>query len=137
MDDESRVEEIRSILGRASDSVALANIPGQYGRVPLHIAAQRGLIRVARVLVEFGADINAKDTEPSTVLDHALAYRQRDFVEFLLANHVDETAILERNRVELADSKRIIGLQSARRDSAVSRESRRRSLGFRRRQQST
>ncbi|USP75003.1 uncharacterized protein yc1106_02277 [Curvularia clavata] len=137
MDDESRVEEIRSILEQSSDPAALANIPGECRRVPLHIAAQRGLIWVARVLVEFGADINAKDTEPSTVLDHAVANKQREFVAFLLANHVDETAILERNRFALMETKNIIGLQSARRDSASSRESRRFSFSFRKRQQST
>lgn len=137
MDDESRVEEIRSILEQAPDHAALANIPGECRRVPLHIAAQRGLVQVACVLVEFGADVNAKDTEPSTVLDHAVANKQRDFVAFLLANGVDETAILERNKLAFMETKNILGLRSARRDSVASKESRKFSFSLRRRQQST
>ncbi|KAL6167893.1 hypothetical protein ACJQWK_07290 [Exserohilum turcicum] len=112
IDDEFLVDEIRSMLEHAPDAVALANIPGKCQRVPLHIAAQRGFRRVACVLLEFDADINAKDTEPSSVLDHALANRQTDFVAFLLEHHVDETGILERNIPALRQAKSTIKLQT-------------------------
>lgn len=87
-------------------------------------------------MLEFDADINAKDTEPSTVLDHAVAKKQTGFVEFLLANGVDQTAILERNKLAFRQAKGAIEFQNSRRDSATSGESRRFNF-VRRRQQST
>lgn len=74
----------------------------------MHLAAQRGDIELGRMLLHFGADINAKDSEPSTVLDLAVANNQRKFVAFLLSRGVNEAAILTRNEHKFKEIKRVI-----------------------------
>ncbi|KAH7361112.1 hypothetical protein BKA66DRAFT_214207 [Pyrenochaeta sp. MPI-SDFR-AT-0127] len=105
---QARTEEIRTILQQHSDASSLARSTDCSLRTPLHLAAQRGDIELGRMLIKFGADVNAKDSEPSTVLDLAVANNQRKFVAFLLSHDVDETAILKRNEQKFKEMKRII-----------------------------
>jgi ankyrin repeat protein len=81
-------------------------------RTPLHLAAQRGDIQLAEVLLEYGADVDAKDSEPATVLDFAVAFNNSSFVAFLLERGVNETLILDRNKAKFKEMKRIIDFKN-------------------------
>jgi ankyrin repeat protein len=76
----------------------------------LHVAAQKGDVDLARTLVEFGADINAQDSEPSSVLDMAVAGGHRPFVAFLLDLNVVESKLQPQNAAKLKEMKRAIHL---------------------------
>ena len=123
-DDPALVTEIRSMLEQHPEPVTLVNILGDHQRAPLHLAAQRGYVNLARVLVVFGADINAQDTEPASVLDHAVAHNQVDFITVILDMGADESALLERNRNQLEHKKAVIALRKARQQSPATEKAR-------------
>ncbi|KNG46303.1 ankyrin repeat-containing protein [Stemphylium lycopersici] len=114
-DNTSGVREIRLLLRQAQDQAELANVRGYCQRVPLHIAAQLGFGQVARVLLEFGANIDAKDEKQLSVLDHAVENNQREFVAILLENGVDETAINKENKVRFRNMNNVISFRNRRR----------------------
>ncbi|KAI4947473.1 hypothetical protein J4E91_006827 [Alternaria rosae] len=123
-DDPALVTEIRSMLEQHPEPVTLVNILGDHQRAPLHLAAQRGYVNLARVLLVFGADINAQDTEPASVLDHAVAHNQVDFITVILDMGADESALLERNRNQLEHKKAVIALRKARQQSPTTEKAR-------------
>jgi len=106
--DETRAQVIRQILERHPRSALLANTKDEYGRTPLCRAAQLGDIRSARTLVEFSADINARDSQPYSVLDHALAQNRESFVAFLIERGVDERNVSKKYRDRLEEIKEAI-----------------------------
>jgi ankyrin repeat protein len=59
---------------------------------PLHEAADNGDYDMAKVLVDYRADVNAKGKGGRTPLHLAVMYDQRDIVELLLANGADVNA---------------------------------------------
>jgi hypothetical protein len=77
------------------------------GRTPLHIAAQRGDVELASILIDdFEADVNAQDSDPSSVLDLAVANNTHtDFVALLLDRQVRESGLRERNKVKFKEMK--------------------------------
>lgn len=103
-----RIQKIRNILECHSDGSTLVRSTDTCKRTPLHRAAQHGDINLARILVKFGADINALDSEPSSVLDMAVAGRHCSFVAFLLDQGVDQSAVLPCNLAKFKEMKRII-----------------------------
>lgn len=109
--DEENIEKIRNTLEQHSESSMLAKSTDNWDRTPLHIAAQRGNVDLARILVNFGADINAKDSEPASVLDLAVEGKHRHFVAFLLDQGVDENVLLDRNTARFKEMKRAIRFQ--------------------------
>lgn len=111
--DQSRIDQIRTILQQHSAASSLTRSTDGSQRTPLHVAAQRGDIQLARTLLEFGADINAQDSEPATVLDAAVEKNQRKFVAFLLEQNVDETALQKRNQNRFDEMKRVIEFKHA------------------------
>ncbi|KAH6864802.1 hypothetical protein BKA58DRAFT_233290 [Alternaria rosae] len=123
-DDPALVTEIRSMLEQHPEPVTLVNILGDHQRAPLHLAAQRGYVNLARILLVFGADINAQDTEPASVLDHAVAHNQVDFITVILDMGADESALLERNRNQLEHKKAVIALRKARQQSPTTEKAR-------------
>jgi hypothetical protein len=110
--DPALIAEIRSMLEQHPEPSTLVNILGDHQRAPLHLAAQRGYVNLAHVLLEFGADVNAKDTEPASVLDHAVANNQTDFITLILDMGADKSGILERNKQQLEQKKAVIALRN-------------------------
>uniref|UniRef100_A0A6U0U134 ACB domain-containing protein n=1 Tax=Polytomella parva TaxID=51329 RepID=A0A6U0U134_9CHLO len=54
------------------------------GRTALHFAADRGHIDVAKVLLSYGADVNAQDVDGSTPLHYAALCQHQEMYNFLL-----------------------------------------------------
>ena len=61
---------VRDIIARGDD-VNIGNI--QYGRTPLHIAANRKMFAYVEYLIEHGATVDAQDSDGHTPLWDALA----------------------------------------------------------------
>jgi len=52
------------------------------GLIGLIWASRAGNIKVAELLLQFGAKINVKDANGRTPLHHAVGYRKQDFIRF-------------------------------------------------------
>jgi RNA polymerase sigma factor (sigma-70 family) len=64
------------------------------GRTPLHEAAVRGEAEIGRLLIERGADVNARGGSPdATPLHVAAVCGHRELVDLLLAANADRTAV--------------------------------------------
>ncbi|CAO2654081.1 Nn.00g108140.m01.CDS01 [Neocucurbitaria sp. VM-36] len=124
---ETRAQVIRTILQQHAEGSALAKSTDRAQRTPLHLAAQRGDIRLARILLDFGADKNAMDSEPSSILDLAVANNQREFVAFLIDCGVDEKTISSRNMKKFKEMKSVITFSQSLPKSAPKKESRKNS----------
>ena len=68
------------------------------GRTPLHVAVGKRNIRCARVLVESGADKDAKSRDGRTALHRAAANGDRTMVEMLMELGADPTILNDRGR---------------------------------------
>ncbi len=53
---------------------------------PLHIASMKGYFKIAKLLVNSGAEINAKDLNGITPLDYALMFGHEQVAKFLIEN---------------------------------------------------
>jgi len=72
---------VRSLLGRHP---CLATAPDGRGDQPIHHAARNGDTEVVRLLIESGADVNAKNPRGHTVLYCAGGHGHLDTLEMLL-----------------------------------------------------
>ncbi|ORY29166.1 ankyrin repeat-containing domain protein [Naematelia encephala] len=77
--DES-IDEVRRLLDR---DPSLINARDAYGNTPLHLAADRGHIAIALVLLEAGADRNLTDEDGQTPLQLAELTKRDDIVLLL------------------------------------------------------
>jgi ankyrin repeat protein len=77
------VERVRELL--ASDST-LANAKGPHKKTPLHLAAEKNHVAVAKLLVEAGADIKAEASWGMTPLAWAANMGSREVAGILLAH---------------------------------------------------
>ncbi|XP_021295345.1 serine/threonine-protein phosphatase 6 regulatory ankyrin repeat subunit B-like [Herrania umbratica] len=68
------------------------------GRTPLHLAASKGNIECAKILVESGVDKNAKSKDGRTALFRAAANGSRRMVEMLIEMDADPTIPDDRGR---------------------------------------
>lgn len=75
---------IEFMIGKGADIKAR-----QGGWTPLHTALDRHRGRVAKVLIDHGADVTAKDGRGRTVLHYAASGGMKDVVELLVAKGVD------------------------------------------------
>ncbi|KAF2265094.1 hypothetical protein CC78DRAFT_212356 [Lojkania enalia] len=105
---DARIDAIKAVLQQHSEGSMLANSRDASERSPLHWAAQRGDVKLAQILLGFSANINAKDSQPCSVLDLAVEHNQEAFVEFLLVRHVDETGISKQNSLRFEEMKQAI-----------------------------
>lgn len=76
------VDEVRSMLTskRAANCIDEGN-----GNYPIHIAAQNGHLDYVNLLIEKGADVDAKNGKGNTALHMALSYDYYDCVQALIA----------------------------------------------------
>ncbi|GFR68464.1 histone-lysine N-methyltransferase PRDM9 [Elysia marginata] len=86
----SKVQLVVSIMDKTSD----VNVSGKDGMNPLHIVccsekSQHAHLKIARLLVKRGANLNARDTSGSTALLLACQSNQVEMVEFLLTEGCD------------------------------------------------
>jgi hemoglobin len=84
---------------------------GPEAQTPLHMAARRGNVAIARVLLDGGAALEAEDKKGETPLRRAVNCGHSDFVSLLLAHGAD---------VNTRDKKGQTPLQAARRPEMVS-----------------
>ena len=90
-DDHDVVQLFRAAYSYAPDGVAevlernadLVNYRDKKGRTPLHEACTQGDTKTVRVLLRFGADVDAKDKADQTPLDRATNHRQHAVTKIL------------------------------------------------------
>jgi len=75
------IDVIRSILCRYTVFIHSPNVKGY---TPLHMACEYGDIDIVKLLVEYGANINAMTIQKSTPLFFAVSKNYTDIVEYLL-----------------------------------------------------
>ncbi|KAF8242326.1 ankyrin [Wilcoxina mikolae CBS 423.85] len=80
---------MESIIQCHPDGRAAIHIPDENGEVPMHCAAASGHLRITRLLVEEGANINAVDNVGRTPVCRAISSGAQDVTEFLLNRGVD------------------------------------------------
>lgn len=89
-------DELKSVLdqvARTADFTGIAvndvTTRGLFGDTPLHTAAVWGDVNAGRILLDAGADPNAKGEHGYTPLQEAVSQGKQTFVELLLANGAD------------------------------------------------
>ena len=82
------VEAIKNHCDAGTD----VNEKDKYGDAPLHIAAVRTSVEVAKLLIEKGADVNIKTKWGRTPLAEAASVGSREIAELLIAEGADINA---------------------------------------------
>ena len=72
--------------------VGVANATGNNGGTPLHLAAQEGHVDLARMLLDKGAEVDARDAKGETPLHRATEKGHTDVAGLLLARGADVNA---------------------------------------------
>jgi ankyrin repeat protein len=61
-----------------------ARVHARCDQTPLHAASRRGHVNVAKVLLDYGADVNAQDSYDQTPLFLASCHEHIEFMRFVL-----------------------------------------------------
>jgi ankyrin repeat protein len=85
---------------------AVNTATGAEDQTPLHMAARRGNIAIARVLLDAGAVLEARDKKGETPLRRAVNCGHPDFVALLLARGADVNARDRQGRTPLQAARR-------------------------------
>ena len=82
----NNIQEINELISRGADVNA---IKGSYGWIPLFYAARYGKNEIVKLLLDRGADVNAKDSYGWTPLLYAAAHGKNEIVKLLLDRGAD------------------------------------------------
>ncbi|CEG46999.1 Ankyrin [Plasmopara halstedii] len=85
-----RCEEVAFLLEHGADPDTLGEqVCGCFQRTPLHWAAMRGHASIIKLLIRYGANVNARDVFGRTPLAWACVLNRTRAVEMLLSNNAD------------------------------------------------
>ena len=73
---------VQALLGKDNCNVSSED---KGGMTPLHVACQNGHTKIAKLLLDRGADIDHKNAEGSTPLNLSIRVRHMDTVKLLLS----------------------------------------------------
>jgi len=76
-------------LERLLKEGADVNVKDDYGRTPLHVAAEKGEVEIVKLLLEKGADVNVKNNNGQTPLHYAASGGYTEIVKLLLERGAD------------------------------------------------
>lgn len=96
-----RTEEVLEFVKKNGAGRNSLDCRDNMGRTPLHVAVGKGNIQCARVLVELGADKDAKSRDGRTALHRAAVNGDRQMVELLIEMGADPTIRNDRGRTPL------------------------------------
>jgi|GEM_PF-6803509 len=88
-EDVKKVQEILNTSSQGTVSKAAKDPSNELGDSPLHLACGKGSLPVVKLLLEQGADINAKNKEGVTPLMMAAVKGYKDLVQYLLEKGAD------------------------------------------------
>lgn len=89
-DASGNVTRLREILRRSRKTYVNTEFPGD--STPLHIAAERGLEKVAKVLIEIGANVSPRDIDSRQPLHCSCENGKRSIAELLIKNGAELNA---------------------------------------------
>merc|ERR1711998_469802 len=69
------------------------NVQDENGNSPLHVAAQQGLKRIAKLLLRRGAKINAVNLAGNTVLHYCFTYSFEELGEYFISKGADDSLV--------------------------------------------
>jgi len=112
----AKSERVRTLLAEGAD------VNKRYGRnrTLLHVAAERGFVSVAELLVLNGADMNAQDSNGDTPLHVAVTNARQAMVRFLMEFGADYRIKNSNNRSVETHAERTISEQRQSGDPVVS-----------------
>ncbi|XP_067012407.2 protein phosphatase 1 regulatory subunit 12A isoform X2 [Anabrus simplex] len=123
--DEARNEEERMMLADAKEWLnggESRDVPHpKTGATALHVAAAKGYIKVIRVLLQAGADINVQDYDGWTPLHAAAYWVQKEACELLVENFCDMeiTNCVGQTALDVADPEVVPLLEELKKKQAV------------------
>ena len=80
------LEKVRAML---EENPELINTQDTQGNTPLHLAAYKGYMEVAELLIAEGADVNCRNKHGDTPIHYAAKGGQKNIIEFFLSKEVD------------------------------------------------
>lgn len=82
---------LKALLNHEVNGRVNVNAKDCEGETALHIAATRGLMDAAELLLSYGAEVNNKDNNQDTPLCKAICNKHLEMVKLLLKNHASLT----------------------------------------------